>query len=289
MVLSWWYFGINSLRIMGLCVAFSVLLDVLANWTIKTKDPTSNWTSVSFGIMLAFFMPYNATWWMILVACLVMIVIGKKIFGGYGAYPVHPVMLSFAIMLVSWPERFDYTAAQISIDLGVTMVEPMQLIKTIGSTGEGYFDLAAMLMGKHVAGIGNGLVICLLLGGIFLLLTRQITWHIPISFLGGVIVMALIVNATGAYASASPAFHLLKGSAIFGAFFIATESTTSPVNRIPMLIYGFLGGLILVLFRTFSFYHLGLPFAILMINLFFPLIDKITPKVYGVEVVEHAQ
>ncbi len=288
-VASVWLYGINSLRIIALCVGISVALDWLINRIVlpQSSDVTTNWTSVTLGVMLALLMPLNAPWWLIFVGCLVMIGIGKKIYGGTGAYPVNPVMLSFAILFVSWPHRFDYTAAYLPLDFGIKMIEPMQLIKTVGSSAEAHFSWTSLLLGNYVSGIGNGFALCLLIGGIFLIFVRQISWHIPVSFLAGVVVMAVILKLAGCTTGASPIFHLLKGSAIFGAFFIATESTTSPVNPVPMLIYGFIGGMLLVLIRTFSIYPIGLPFTILLINLFNPLLDKITPKIYGAEVIDN--
>jgi electron transport complex protein RnfD len=287
-VASVWLFGLHALRIIGLAVAFSVLLDALANKLVPSKDKTTNWSSVTMAIIFAFLMPYDVAWWLILVGCFIMIVVGKKLFGGMGAYPVHPVLLSFAMLQVSWPQRLDYTGSLISLDWGIKMVEPLRLVKTIGGSAEQAFYWQDLLLGKQVAGIGNALVLYLLLGGLFLIVIRQIPWHIPVAFIIGNLLMAKILYLVDPGQFASPTFYLLSGGTIFAAFFLATEYTTSPVNPVPMLIYGFLGGALLMIIRAFSIYPDGVAFTILLINLCNPLLDRITPKVYGVEATGYA-
>jgi len=247
-----------------------------------------NWNSIVYSVLLAFFMPYNAPWWLIVVGCVILILVGKKLFGGLGAFPVHPVMLTYAILLVSWPHRFDYTAALLSLNWDTNMIEPMRLVKTLGNSAESAFDWHILLLGKQSAGIGNGLVLYLLIGGILLLLLRQIRWHIPVAFLLGVIVTSLILQSFGTVNIASPGFQILTGSVVFAAFFIATDFTTSPVHPVPMLVYGFLGGILVVLIRGFSNHVDGIAFAIILINLTTPLLDRIAPKVLGAEVPTNA-
>jgi len=288
MIASVWLFGSHSLRIIGLAVVFSVSLDALSNWIVPSKDKTTNWSSVTLAVMFAFLMPYDVSWWLILVGCFIMIILGKKLFGGLGAYPVHPVLLSYAMLRVSWPDRFDYTASLISVDWGVRMIEPLRLVKTVGSSMEHVYYWQDLLLGKQVAGIGNALVLYLLLGGLFLILTRQITWQIPVAFIVGNLLMAGILYLANPAQFASPVFYILSGGTVFAAFFLATEYSTSPVNPVPMLIYGFLGGVLLMLIRAFSNYTDGVVFAVLLINLCNPLLDRITPRVYGVEAASHA-
>ncbi len=217
-----------------------------------------------------------------------MIIFGKKIYGGLGSYPVHPVLLTVAMLSASWPSRFDYTLSVIGKDWGIKMIEPLRLIKTLGNSAEQVFSPGDLILGNQVAGLGNAMVIWLLIGGIFLLLMKEITWHIPLSFLSGVFIMAIILCLVDSEKFTSAHFHLLSGSTVFAAFFLATEHTTSPVNNIPMLLYGLLGGCLLVIIRSFSVYYDGIAYTILLINLCNPLLDAITPKIQGVEVRQNA-
>lgn len=288
LIVSVYYFGLQSLRIIALCIAFSVIFEAVANYFVPGKDPVSNWSSVLMGLLLAVLMPLNVTWWIILIACFIMIILGKKLYGGLGAFPVNPVLLSYAMMSVSWPSRFDYTAAMIHLPWKLTMVEPMRLVKTLGGSAQSSFELQNLILGKQVAGLASGMVIYLLMGGILLLLLKQIRWHLPVSFLAGIGLISWILFLIDPAAFASPTFHILAGSSMFAAFFLITDYTTSPVNPIPMLIYGFLGGLIFVLIRSFSVYSDGIAFTILLINLFNPLLDRITPKIYAIEEMKNA-
>ena len=92
--------GIDTLRIVALCVAFSISFDLIANKIFPSKDHTQNWSSVSLAVLFAFLLPVNTPWWLILTGCFILIIGVKKLFGGLGAYPVHPVALSFSILLV---------------------------------------------------------------------------------------------------------------------------------------------------------------------------------------------
>lgn len=281
-------FGMHAVRIIALTVAFSVSFDAIAGRIVPSKDRTTNWSSVTMAVILAFMMPFNSSWWMIAVGSFVMIVVGKRLFGGYGAYPVHPVLLSFAMMRVSWPGRFDHTASMISLDWAQKMVEPLRAVKTMGSVVESAFPWQHLLLGRQVAGIGEALVLYLALGGLILLATRQITWHIPVAFIAGNFLMAGLLHLIDPAQFATPLFYLLAGGTVFAAFFLATEYTTSPVNPLPMFLYGLLGGILLMLIRAFSVYVDGVAFTILLINLCSPLLDKITPQVGGGPEVRHA-
>lgn len=285
---SVWLFGWDSIRIIGFSIVFSTGLDSIMNRLIPSKDYTANWSSVTLAVIFALLLPCTTPWWMILVGCLLMIVVGKKLFGGTGSYPVHPALLSFAMLQVSWPHRLDYTASLVSIDWGVKMIEPLRVVKSLGSGAESMFTWQDLLVGKQAAGIGNGLVLFLLIGGLFLLAMREISWQIPAGFIAGNLLMAGVIGAISPEQFASPTFYLLSGGTIFAAFFLMTDHSTSPVNPIPMVIYGVLGGALLMIIRAFSNHVDGVVFAILLVNMCTPLLDRITPKIRGLKGVENA-
>ena len=282
------HFGIPALRVICLSVGASVALDALANRIRPGKDFTTNLSSASLGLMLALLLPINAPWWLVLVGAVLTVVVGKKLYGGWGGYPVHPVALSYAMLAVSWPERLDRTASLVGLTWDRTMIEPIRLLKTQGAVAELAYDKLDLFLGLQVAGVGNALVLWLLLGGLALLLVRVVPWQIPLGCLVGVVLCAWLVQMGSPERAATPLFHLLAGSTVFMAFFLLGESTTSPVNSWPMLFFGLLAGVLLVLIRTYSTHPECAIFAVLLVDLASPLLDRMVPRIRGLEVTRRA-
>lgn len=281
------FFGFAALRVVALAVFASVAADVTWNMFVTNRDHASNFSSVTLGVLLAFLLPVGAPWWLVVVGSVLTIIIGKKLYGGWGAYPVHPVAIGYAMLVVSWPARLDFTASLAGQAWSVTMVEPVRLVKTLGAGAESQYQLMDLLLGHQVAGVGNAMVLWLLIGGLFLVLTRQVPWQIPLGSGLGVVACAFLLQLAGGDGAASPLFHLLTGSTVLMAFFLAPEHTTSPVNPWPMFLYGLLIGCLLVLIRTFSSHTDGVIFAVLLANICSPLLDRMTPPVVGLEVPSH--
>jgi len=280
---SLYYFGFASLRIFGLCVLFALTIDLVAEKVAPSRDLTSNWSSVSLALLLAFMMPLNAPWWLILVGCFFMIVVGKKFFGGVGAYPAQPAVLALAVLQLSWPGRMDHTGALKDLDWPVTMIEPLRYLKSIGAGAENHYHLLDLFLGRQVAGTAEGMVLFILLGGAFLLAIREIQWQLPAGFALGLLATAALLHATQPETFASPLFYLFSGGTIFMGLFLLTDHTTSPVNKVSLLLYGILAGVLLMLIRGYSKHVDGIVFAVLLANLCSPLLDMIKPRVKGVK------
>ncbi len=281
MAASIFIFGSAALRIFGLCVCFSVAFDFISEKVAPSRDLTSNWSSVSLALILAFMLPLNAPWWLIMIGCLLMVIVGKKFFGGVGAYPVQPAVLAVAVMHLSWPDRMDYTAALKDMDWSVTMVEPLRLMKSIGSAAAEQYHWYDLLLGYQVSGTASGMVFFILIGGLLLLLMREIQWHAPAGFLVGIAVTAGVLHMTDPMAFASPIFYLLSGGTVFMGLFLITDHTTSPVNNTPLFLYGLLAGVLLIFIRGYSKHVDGIAYAVLLVNLCAPLLDMIRPKAKG--------
>ncbi|PID40726.1 MAG: hypothetical protein CR984_01710 [Proteobacteria bacterium] len=210
------------------------------------------------------------------------IVIGMQIFGGIGANPFNPVALAFAILMMSYKTHLDFDAGLVNFPLDFpSMTDPLAALKAFGPEAVARINPVDLLMGKQVGGLGSSCGLALIIGGLYLILRGFIRWEVCISFIAGVYLSALLFNVADPDHYASPVFHSLSGYTIFGAFFLATESSSSPVNLIPMLIYGALGGVLTVLIRNIGAYVDGVIFAVLLINLINPLVDKIRPKAIG--------
>jgi electron transport complex protein RnfD len=158
---------------------------------------------------------------------------------------------------------------------------PLGALKAFGPDAVASFGIADLLIGHHTGGIGTTCGIALIAGGTYLMARGFIRWEIALSFLAGVFVTAFVFNLVAPARFAGPGIHLLAGVSLFGAFFLAPEDSSSPVNVIPMLIYGAAGGLLTVLIRNIGSWVDGVVFAVLVINLLNPLLDKIRPKVIG--------
>ncbi|UCD25378.1 MAG: RnfABCDGE type electron transport complex subunit D [Gemmatimonadota bacterium] len=281
---SLYYFGFGALRVLSLAILFSLLADVTVERFAPSKDRTSNWTSVTFAVMLALFMPLGTPWWLVLAGCVLMIVIGKKLFGGYGGYPVHPVLAAVAMLELSWPARLDSTRAMIDFPWAANPVEPTRFAANAGGGVEALYPWQDLFVGLQVAGIGNAMVVFLLAGGLFLVLIREVPWQLPLSFVAGLLVTSLVVAALGDPGEfPSPLFFVLTGSVAYGAFFFVTDHTTSPVGSLAMVLYGLLAGMLVMLIRAFSVHHDGVVFGVLLASLAVPLLDRISKPVVGLE------
>ncbi len=138
-----------------------------------------------------------------------------------------------------------------------------------------------LLLGAQIGGLGAAQALGLLIGGTFLCLRGIIRWEIATSFFVGVVGTAAIFNAIDPLTYATPAFHVLTGSTLLGGFFLATESASSPDRQIPMILYGLLGGILVIIIRVYGVHIDGVPFAILLVNFLTPLLDGIRPKPFG--------
>ena len=171
----------------------------------------------------------------------VAVVIGKIIFGGIGANPFNPALIGMAFLMLSWKVFFDFDAAYINYEFNFTALAPLAALKFQGPSAiADFFPLSDLIMGKQVGAIGTTFGLGLILGGVYLILKGYIRWEIPVSFIAGIIVTALGFSMANPDIYAGPGIHLFSGYTLFGAFFLATENSSSPSNRIPMLLYGFL-------------------------------------------------
>jgi electron transport complex protein RnfD len=176
----------------------------------------------------------------------------------------------------------DFDAALVNFSLDFpSATDPLAALKAFGPAAVEHLNPIDLFMGRQVGGLGSSCGLALALGGIYLMLRGIIRWEISIAFIAGVFISAMLFNMADPARYAPPVFHLFTGYTLIGAFFLATESSSSPVNFIPMLVYGALGGFMTVLIRNIGAYVDGVIFAILLINLINPLVDKIRPKAIG--------
>ncbi len=297
LAVSLWAFGLGALIVTVTAIAASVLFEYLIEkYLLKVPSTISDGSAIITGLLLAFNMPSNLPVWIIIIGALVAIGIGKMSFGGLGNNPFNPalvgrvfLLISFPVQMTSWPLPMSNTTAYLDATTGAT---PLGIVKEGLANGTPLSELMSqvpsfvdMLLGKMGGSAGEVAALAILIGLVYMLYRKIITWHIPVSVLGTIAIFTGILNFSNPEAFAGPIFHLLTGGALLGAVFMATDYVTSPMTNKGMIIFGVGIGVITVLIRVFGAYPEGMSFAILIMNAFVPLIDRyVKPKRFGEKV-----
>ena len=282
-LLGIYHYGVPALGVVTFSISCAMIWELIMNVIMRRPISIGDGNAAVIGLMLAMLLPAATPWWVVLIGTFLAIVVGKQIFGGIGSNPLNPALVAIAMIFLSWKGIMDFNEALLDYELGFPMMYPLATLKHFGVEAVSEYGMGDLLMGYHTGGIGSTFGLGLILGGIYLILRGLIRWEIAISFLAGVFITALLFNVANPETYAGPIFHLLTGYTLIGAFFLATEDSSSPVNFIPMLLYGALAGLLTVLIRNIGAMVDGVVFAILMLNLANPLLDKIRPKALGKE------
>ncbi len=275
------YFGIPALGVLCLAVASAVGWELLLNKVAKKPVTVDDGHAMFIGLIFGMLLPATAPYWLVLTGTFMAVVIGKIIFGGLGANPFNPAVLSYAILMVSWKTYFDFDAQLIHYNFDFTPFYLLVAAKAFGTEAVANVNLGELLIGRQVGGIGTTCGLALILGGIYLIARGIMRWEIPVAFIAGLLVTATFFHILDPDRYAGPLFHLFTGYALIGAFFLATDDSASPVNTLAMVIYGAVGGIMTMLIRNIGQNPDGVIFAILLINLINPLVDKIRPKALG--------
>ncbi len=266
-------FGWRSLLVVAVCIAACVGFEALFNLIIKKDQTVGDFSAAVTGLLLALNLPANIPLWQCVVGSLFAIVVVKCLFGGIGCNPVNPAITARVFMLVAFGSM-TVQAFPVVVDT-VSSATPLSLGE--GATMPSLLDL---FLGLNGGAIGETCVLALVLGFIYLLVRKIITWHIPVAFIGTVFVCSFFMegmNFTGALTM------ILSGGLFIGAIFMATDYVTSPSTAAGKLIFGLGAGFITFVIRYFGVYPEGVSFAILFMNILTPYIDSWTRhKVFGV-------
>ncbi|MBC8441700.1 MAG: RnfABCDGE type electron transport complex subunit D [Deltaproteobacteria bacterium] len=275
-------FGAPAVGVLALSLSSAMAWELIINVLSKKKITIGDLDSAVIGLVFGMMLPATSPWWLVITGTFVAVVIGKMIFGGVGANPFNPALVGMAFLMLSWKVFFDFDAAYINYEFNFTALAPLAALKFQGVDAVAdLFPLSDLIMGRQVGAIGSTFGLGLIIGGIYLILRGYIRWEIPASFIAGIIVTALCFSMAKPDTYAGPMLHLFSGYTLIGAFFLATENSSSPANRIPMLLYGFFAAVMIILMRNIGAYADGTVLAILLLNLVNPLIDTIRPKALG--------
>ncbi|MEJ2200085.1 MAG: RnfABCDGE type electron transport complex subunit D [Desulfuromonadaceae bacterium] len=289
-ILSVYFFGLQALGVLLICTLGCMAFEAIGCKALKQPSTLADGSAALTGILLALNLPPSIPWWIALLGAGIAILIGKQLYGGLGYNPFNPALVARVVLLISFPVQMTTWTAPAPIGSGVDAVSsatPLGEIKTaVMLTGKlpefASGSLNNFFVGNMAGCIGEVSALALLLGGIFLIYKKVISWHIPVSFVGSVLLIGGIFWLVDPSKYPNPVLHLITGGLILGAFFMATDMVTSPITYKGMVIFGCGCGLLTVLIRLFGAYPEGVSFAILLMNACTPLIDRYTsPKIYG--------
>jgi electron transport complex protein RnfD len=280
-VLGIWQYGIPALRVLAFSVSWAMIWEVLLNRIMKRPVSIGDGNAAVVGLLLAMLLPATTPWYAVIVGTFVAMLIGKHMYGGIGCNPLNPSLVALAILLLSWKAFFDFDDALKNYELGFAMTYPLTVMKYFGPKAASEYSLWGMFLGQQSGAIGATFGLGLVIGGLYLILRGLIRWEISLSFLVGVFLTAYFFNLGDPGKYGGPLFHLVAGYTLISAFFLATEDSSSPVNTLPMIVYGLGGGALTVLIRNVGSFVDGAVFAILLMNIANPLLDKIRPRALG--------
>ena len=287
-VVSVYFFGFNAIRVTLISVATCVLTEFLIQkYLMKGECTIGDGSAILTGILLAFNVPSNIPWWMVVVGGIVAIGIAKMSFGGLGKNPFNPALVGRVFMLISFPVAMTTWPVPNqnfwSVDV-ITGPTTLGLLKEGGAqavSGINYWD---MLIGNTGGSFGEMCAMALIIGGLFLIIMKIIDWQTPVIIIATVALVAFIAwyfGEPGKYVN--PLYHILSGGLILGAFFMATDMVTTPMTIGGKCIFALGVGLITIIIRLWGQYPEGMSFAILIMNAVVPLINKgFKPKRFGV-------
>ena len=272
------FFGLNALLISLVSVACCCLIQwLIEKFILKVPTTVCDGSAVVTGLLLAFNVPATADMiWLVAIGALVAIGVGKMTFGGLGKNPFNPALVGRVFMLISFP-------VQMTTWPTVGKWFPMSLDTTTGATPLGIFKESGLsdmpgLMDAflgHVGGsFGEVSAIAILIGAIYLLWRKVISWHIPVAFIGTAFIFSGILWLVNPEQFLNPVMTIFTGGIMLGACFMATDMVTSPMSKTAQLIFGFGCGLLTIIIRNWGAYPEGVSFAILLMNSITPLLNR---------------
>lgn len=270
-------FGVKALLLIAVSVASAVFWEWGYRKLMKKPSSIGDLSACVTGILVALVIPVGAPWWMPVVGTFFAMVIVKQLYGGIGKNFLNPALAARAFLMASWPVIMTTWAVPSVLSKTVdaaTMATPLSILKAGTEAMPDYFSFGNLFIGSMPGCIGEISAAALLVGGIYLLVRKVISWRIPVAFIGTVAILTVIFPRNGYSNIDWMVYNLLSGGLLLGAIFMATDYSSSPVTLNGQLLYGFGCGALTVLIRYFGGYPEGVSYAILIMNLCAWAIDK---------------
>jgi Na+-translocating ferredoxin:NAD+ oxidoreductase subunit D len=295
MIAAGYYFRQYALILIATCVIASMVTEFLCNLIRKKPNSLGDLSAIVTGLILAFSLPPAIPVWAAIIGSVFAIGIGKMVFGGLGSNIFNPAMVgrafltaSFGMLMTTWtvPADIDAKMVKVSAENKIdarTQATPLALSKQAQKSKDGASSvneqLSAIFRGSVGGCLGETSALALIIGGIYLLLRRTITGHIPLAVILSAFMLSGIFYLINPQSYISPLTHLCSGGLLIGAFFIATDPVTAPLTRRGMWLYGIGVGSFTMLVRIAGAYPEGVMYSILLMNAMTPLLDKLFRRI----------
>ncbi len=280
---SFYQFGIGALLVTLSSVAFCVLFEFLiTRFILKAPSSIGDLSAVVTGVLLGFNVPSNIPIWIVAIGALIAIGVAKMSFGGLGCNIFNPALAGRIFLLIAYPVQMTTWPVEAGYADVATGATPLALIGQYmaGNTDVTLPTIMECLVGTTGGSLGEVSALAILIGGIYLLVRKTITWHIPVSVLVSAFVFGFLFFGMDVELAVT---EVLCGGLMLGAFFMATDYVTSPMNARGQLLYGVCIGFLTMVIRRYGAYPEGVSFAIFIMNAFTPLINKyVKPRRFGV-------
>ncbi len=275
-------FGYRAALVIAVSIACAVASEFVWNIINKKENSLHDLSAIVTGLLLALNLPASMPLWMVAIGSAVAIIVVKQMFGGLGQNFVNPAIAARIVLLVSFPAAMTNFYEILPADKIVTSATPL-------ARPELFADNYQLFIGMHPGSIGETSAILLLIGGLYLIMRRVVMPTIPVAFIGTVFVFSWILSLVNPALNIDPLAQILSGGLFLGAIFMATDYVTSPATPVGQIIFGVGCGLLTVVIRQFAALPEGVSYAILLMNILVPHINRLTArKPFGTEVKKNA-
>ncbi|MGJ0846069.1 RnfABCDGE type electron transport complex subunit D [Tissierella praeacuta] len=283
---SVYFFGLNALKLILISISSAVFFEAAIQKLFKKEITINDYSAVITGILIAFNLPANAPWWIPVFGSGFAIIVVKQCFGGIGCNFMNPALAARAVLLASWPDIMaNYVLPGADAVTGAT---PLAIMKygaadagasaTVSEAAAKLPSLMDMFLGNIGGAIGETSTLLLLIGALYLIIRKVINWKIPVVYIGTTTILLLVLGVE----TNQLIYHILGGGLILGAFFMATDYSTTPVTPLGQIIFGLGAGVLTAIIRVKGGFPEGVSYSILLMNVASPLIEKFTaPKIFG--------
>lgn len=268
-------FGPRSLAVIAVCVAAAIASEYLCRLVMKRPQTVGDLSCIVTGVLLALNLPVTVPLWQAVFGVVVAIVVAKQMFGGLGQNFVNPALVGRIVLMGSFPVEMNDWVKPLSWMDGADAVTSATPLAVLGENPDASFDTLELFFGLRGGCLGETCIFALLLGGLYLMIRGIIRPLIPVTYLATVFILTWILGQ-------NPVVHLLSGGLMIGAIFMATDYASCPINRTGKFIYAIGCGLLTVLIRLYGSLPEGVSFAIVIMNILTPLIEKVSrPLPFG--------